>query len=159
MYFSPEKLAFDNPGYTILIISMLGFTFYTVLGRFIARSREVPFLVQTAIPFLVGGGLLLVLAVFFEGVPVLTLKAGMIIIWMAVVNSIIGYLLYNQALTELTALEVNVVMKLSPFFNAIFAWILLGERISFSQILAMVVVFLGVYLVQRGNNIKPQTIQ
>ena len=77
MYFSPEKLAFDNPGYTILIISMLGFTFYTVLGRFVARSREVPFLVQTAIPFLVGGGLLLVLAVFFEGVPVLTLKAGM----------------------------------------------------------------------------------
>lgn len=83
----------------------------------------------------------------------------MIIIWMAVVNSIIGYLLYNQALTELTAFEVNVVMKLSSFFNAIFAWILLSERISFSQILAMAVVFLGVYLVQRGNNIKPQTIQ
>ena len=74
MYFSPQKLAFDNPGYMILIISMLGFTFYAILGRFVAHSREVPFLVQTAIPFLVGGGLLLVLAVIFEGIPVLTLK-------------------------------------------------------------------------------------
>jgi drug/metabolite transporter (DMT)-like permease len=157
MYFSPQRLVFDNPGYAILIISLLGFTFYSILGRFVARSREVPFLVQTAIPFLVGGGLLLVLAVIFEGFPVLTLKSGIIIIWMAIVNSIIGYLLYNQALTELTALEVNVVMKLSPFFTAIYAFFLLGEKITFSQVLAMGVVFLGVYLVQFGNKNKTAT--
>ena len=159
MYFSPQNLAFDNPGYPILLISLLGFTFYAILGRFVARSKEVPFLVQTAIPFLVGGGLLLILAVIFEGIPVLTLKAAGIIIWMAIVNSVIGYLLYNQALCELTALEVNVVMKLSPFFTAIYAFFLLGEKITLSQILAMAVVFFGVYLVQRGNNVKSQVVQ
>jgi drug/metabolite transporter (DMT)-like permease len=159
MYFSPQNLDFKNPAYTILLLSLLGFTFYAILGRFVARTREVPFLVQTAIPFLVGGGLLLILAFIYEGFPVLTLEAALIIIWMAVVNSIIGYLLYNQSLSELTALEVNVVMKLSPFFTAIYAFFLLGEKISLSQVLAMAVVFLGVYLVQRGNNIKPQAIQ
>jgi drug/metabolite transporter (DMT)-like permease len=156
IYFSPQRLVFDNPGYTILIISLLGFTFYAILGRFVARSREVHFLVQTAIPFLVSGGLLLVMAVIFEGIPVLILKTSLIITWIVIFNSIISYLLYHQALTELTALEVNVVMKLSPFFNAIYAWILLGEKISFSQVLAMGIVFLGVYLVQQGNKIKTQ---
>ena len=73
---------------------------------------------------------------------------------MAIVNSIISYLLYNQALTELTALEVNVVMKLSPFFTAFYAFFLLGERVTLAQILAMGIVFLGVYLVQRGNKKK-----
>jgi len=159
MYFSPQNLAFDNPGYLILLFSLLGFTFYAILGRFVARSKEVPFLVQTAIPFLVGGGLLLLLAVIFEGIPVLTLKAGLIIIWMAIVNSVIGYLLYNQALSELTALEVNMVMKLAPFFTAVYAFFLLGEKITLPQIFAMAVVFFGVYLVQRGNNVKPQAVQ
>lgn len=159
MYFSPQILDFHNPGYAILLISLLGFAFYAILGRFVARSREVPFLVQTAIPFLVGGGLLLILAVIFEGIPVLTLKAGLIIIWMAIVNSVIGYLLYNLALRELTAIEVDVVMKLSPFFTAIYAFFLLGEKITIHQVLAMAVVFFGIYLVQRGNNVKPQTIQ
>ena len=159
MYFSPQNLAFDNPGYLILLFSLLGFTFYAILGRFVARSKEVPFLVQTAIPFLVGGGLLLLLAVIFEGIPVLTLKAGLIIIWMAIVNSVIGYLLYNQALSELTALEVNMVMKLAPFFTAVYAFFLLGEKITLPQIFAMAVVFFGVYLVQRGNNVKPQATQ
>jgi len=46
---------------------------------------------------------------------------------MVIVNSIIGYLLYNQSLSELTALEVNMVMKLQMFFTAVFAFFLLGE--------------------------------
>jgi drug/metabolite transporter (DMT)-like permease len=87
------------------------------------------------------------------------LKAGLIIIWMAIVNSVIGYLLYNQALSELTALEVNMVMKLAPFFTAVYAFFLLGEKITPWQIFAMAVVFFGVYLVQRGNGIKPQAVQ
>jgi len=76
-----------------------------------------------------------------------------------IVNSIIGYLLYNQSLSELTALEVNMVMKLQMFFTAVFAFFLLGEKITFSQILAMAVVFLGIYLVQRDNHLKPRAIQ
>ena len=51
LYFSPQELSLNNLGYTILIISLLGFTFFTILGRFVARSREVPYLVQTAILF------------------------------------------------------------------------------------------------------------
>jgi len=65
-------------------------------------------------------------------------------------NSITGYILYNQALADLTAIEVNIILKLSPFFTAIYAWLLLGERITPLQVLAMMVAFAGIYLVQRG---------
>ncbi len=73
-------------------------------------------------------------------------------------NCIIGYLLYNQSLAVLTALEVNMVSKLQMFFSAVFAFFLLGEKITIIQILAMAVVFLGVYLVQRQNRFKPKPI-
>ena len=155
MYFPSRILSFNNPGYWFLLISLLGFAFYTILSRFVARSGDVPFLVQTALPFVIGGGLLLILALIFEGFPSFTLKSGLVLIWMVTFNCIIGYLLYNNAMAVLTALEVNMVTRLQMFFSAVFAFFLLGERITFIQILAMVVAFLGVYLVQRQTRIKP----
>ena len=155
MYFPSQTFSFDSPGYWFLLISLLGFAFYTILGRFVARSGDVPFLVQTSLPFVIGGGLLLILALIFEGLPSFTLKSGLILIWMVTFNCIIGYLLYNKSLAVLTALEVNMVTKLQMFFSAVFAFFLLGEKVTFIQILAMVVAFMGVYLVQKQTRIKP----
>lgn len=159
MYFPSQTLSFNSPGYWFLLISLLGFAFYTILGRFVARSGDVPFLVQTSLPFVIGGGLLLTLALIFEGLPNLSLKSGLILIWMVTFNCIIGYLLYNKSLAVLTALEVNMVTKLQMFVSAVFAFFLLGEKIAFIQIIAMLVVFLGVYLVQRQTRIKPSIPQ
>jgi len=159
MYFPSQTLSFDNPGYWFLLISLLGFAFYTILGRFVARSGDVPFLVQTSLPFVIGGGLLLTLALIFEGLPSFTLKSVLILIWMVTFNCIIGYLLFNKSLAVLTALEVNMVTKLQMFFSAIFAFFLLGEKITFIQTLAMVVAFTGVYLVQRQTRFKPPFLE
>ena len=157
LYFSPQNIPFANPGILIIGIALFGFSFYALLGRFIARSNEVPFWVQTSIPFIVGGTFLLVLALLFEGIPSLSLKAGLIIGWMVFFNSIIGYLLYNNAIAELTAVEINIMLKLTPFSTAVFAWILLGERISFLQLVAMVIVFAGIFLVQRGYHLPSKS--
>lgn len=150
LYFNPNDFATFNPGYLYMVISLLSFTAYNLLGRYLARSGKIPFLIQTTIPFIFGGGVLLILALFFEGIPVFTLKSSLIILFMVFFNSITGYILYNQALAQLTAIEVNIILKLSPFFTAFYAWILLGERISLLQIIAMLIVFVGIYLVQKG---------
>ena len=114
-----------------MLISLLGFAFYTILGRFVARSGDVPFLVQTSLPFVIGGGLLLTLALIFEGLPSFTLKSGLILIWMVTFNCIIGYLLYNKSLAVLTALEVNMVTKLQMFFSASFCFFSFGRKNHF----------------------------
>jgi drug/metabolite transporter (DMT)-like permease len=162
LYFNPREFAEFNIGYLFMVISLLSFTAYNLLGRYLARSGAMPFLIQTTIPFIVGGGILLILAFIFEGMPVFTLKALLIILFMALFNSITGYILYNQALADLTAIEVNIILKLSPFFTAFYAWLLLGERITPLQILAMLIAFAGIYLVQRGPSLgqrkeKPST--
>lgn len=162
LYFNPREFAEFNIGYLFMVISLLSFTAYNLLGRYLARSGAMPFLIQTTIPFIIGGGILLILAFIFEGMPVFTLKALLIILFMALFNSITGYILYNQALADLTAIEVNIILKLSPFFTAFYAWLLLGERITPLQILAMLIAFAGIYLVQRGPSLgqrkeKPST--
>ena len=162
LYFNPREFAEFNIGYFFMAISLLSFTAYNLLGRYLARSGAMPFLIQTTIPFIIGGGILLILALIFEGMPVFTLKALLIILFMVLFNSITGYILYNQALADLTAIEVNIILKLSPFFTAFYAWLLLGETITPLQILAMLVAFAGIYLVQRGPSLgqrkeKPST--
>ena len=76
------------------------------------------------------------------------LEAGFAIGELAVVNTALAYLLYNHSLQTLTALEVNIMMNLTPLATAGLAWLLLRERLEEVQIVGMVVVIAGVGLVQ-----------
>ena len=60
-------------------------------------------------------------------------------------------MLYNHSLQVLTALEMNVMLNLSPLGTAALAWLLLDERLSFIQIVGMFTTIIGVVLVQREN--------
>jgi len=91
------------------------------------------------------------LALVVEGVPQFTPRAILVVLWLALVNTSLGYLLYNHALRDLTALEMNMVMNLTPLFTALFSWLLLGERLKTYQGIGMLVMIVGVVLVQVGK--------
>ena len=148
LFFFPLTVNFDNRGLFVIAFGLMGFSLYSLIGRLVARSREVPYLMQTALPFIIGGGALLLPAILMEGLPVITPKGFLILAWMVVFNSIIGYLLYNQAISQLSVVETNVMLKLTPFFTALVAWLLLGETITLLQIIAMSIVLTGTFLVQ-----------
>ena len=78
----------------------------------------------------------------------------MIVAWLAIINTALGYILYNHSLQELTALEMNMVMSLSPLFTALLGWFMLGEGLSPVQFAGMLVMIAGVILVQWGANPK-----
>jgi len=152
LYFSPQQIPMDNLGFLILLFGLFGFAGYTVLGRSLARDRKIHFLAQTAFPLLLGGGILLIIGLIIEGIPVISPRVWVILAWMIAVNTLLGYILYNQAIIHLTAIKINVILNLAPFFTAIIAWFLLGERISPQQVIAMLVIFAGTLLVQLKNN-------
>lgn len=148
LYFYPQQIPVSNPGFLVLIFGLFGFAGYTVLGRFVARSGKVHFLAQTAFPLLFGGAVLLVVGLAVEGMPVFSPRLLLIIGWLIAINTILGYILYNQAIQHLTAIKTNLILNLSTFFTAIIAWFLLAESITPQQMIAMLVVFIGTVLVQ-----------
>lgn len=148
LYFYPQPIQVGNPGFLVLFFGLFGFAGYTILGRSMARDHKVPYLAQTAVPLFLGGVVLLLAGLLLEGMPVFSPRVGLILIWLIAINSILGYILYNQAIICLTAIQVNVILNLSPFFTAVMAWFLLGEHISGRQIIAMLIVFAGTYMVQ-----------
>jgi len=149
LFFSIGLKSGEPRGMAILCIGLISFTLFGVLGREAARGQKVDTLSLTAIPLAFGGGLLLLIALPLEGLPHAPLATWGLVLWLAVVNTALGYILYNHALQVLTAFEMNVMLNLSPLWTALMAWFLLGERLTVIQWIGMVIVAGGVALVQR----------
>jgi len=120
-----------------------------------ARAQKVDTLALTAIPLALGGGLLLLIALPLEGLPHASPQTWGLVLWLAAVNTALGYVLYNHSLQVLTAFEMNVMLNLSPLWTAIMGWFLLNERLTVLQWIGMLVVLLGVALVQRPRKKAP----
>lgn len=151
LFFLPGMQVEAWSGIPILGIGLVGFAFFGLLSRSIARERKVDSLTLTAIPLAIGGGALLAVALPLEGLPRLTPSGIGIVLLLALVNTAIGYLLYNHALQSLTALQMNLVLGLSPFVTALLAVVILGERLTPVQLAGMIVATAGVALAQRGQ--------
>lgn len=149
LFFSKKLHADELLGVFIISIGLIGFTLFGVLGRAMAKNQQVNTLSLTAIPLAVGGGVLMLIAFFIEGFPTLNLTAWSIVIWLATVNTAFAYMLYNHALQVLSALEMNIIFSLSPLGTALFARLLLDERLNIIQIMGMATVIIGVILVQQ----------
>lgn len=149
LFFSNGLKADEPVGLLITFVGLLGFALFGILSRAVAREKQVDTLVLTAVPLGFGGGILLILALIIEGVPNLSLRVGGILLWLALPNTAVAYMLYNHSLRNLTALEMTVMLNLSPLGTALLAWILLGERITLIQLVGMVVLIVGVVLVQQ----------
>jgi len=151
LFFSPGLHAGEPLALGVVGLGILAFAVFGILGREVAKTLQVQTVSLTAIPLFFGGGLLLLLALVVEGVPSLSPVSLAIVLWLAVVNTALAYLLYNHALQTLTALEMNVLLNLSPLGTALLAALLLGERVSPAQWLGMIVVILGVSAVEWGG--------
>lgn len=154
LFFSPGLTSEEPLGLAIAMLGLLGFTAFGIQGRAIARSREVSTLDLTGFPLALGGGVLLIIGLMVESRPVLSLNGWFIIAWLAIVNTAFAYFLYNHALKTITALEMNVLLNLSPLGTALLAWLILGETLSAIQILGVLIVIVGVTIVQVSGNRK-----
>lgn len=141
----------ERLGLLISLVGMVSFAAAAVLSREIARQRTLNTFALAALPLGLGGGLLLPVALAVEGMPVLTPQVALVVSFLSLVNTTLGYLLYYRALRDLTALEMNVILNLMPFGTAIIARLILDERLSALQIVAMLVSLAGVTLVQIGR--------
>ena len=85
---------------------------------------------KPAYPLALGGGLLLVAAIPLEGLPRVSLLTWGLVLWLALINTAVAYILYNHSLQVLTAFEMNTLYSLAPIWTAIMSWFLLGERLT-----------------------------
>ncbi|CCO23494.1 DMT family transporter [Maridesulfovibrio hydrothermalis] len=64
-----------------------------------------------------------------------------------------AFLLYNVGISHLPAGKASAFINLVPAIAAFFGWVILGETLTFNQIMSSGIIFAGVALAQRGNRI------
>jgi len=154
-FFAPGLGSGEKLGLAITAGGLLAFAVFGILGRQVARDQSIGTLALTAFPLGFGGAASLIVALAVEGIPQVTPTGAGIILWLALVNTALAYLLYNHSLQTLTALELNLVLNLSPFATALMAALALSETFQPVQYVGMVIAIVGVALAQRQAKSVP----
>lgn len=76
------------------------------------------------------------------------------LVYIAVFASLIAFLLWSHGVNEIGAARAGQFVNLMPVFGAVLAVLLLGERITWSQVMGALLVFAGILLVQRKSGAK-----
>jgi drug/metabolite transporter (DMT)-like permease len=154
LFFSPGLKPGEPLGLVIFALALLGFTMFGLLSRVAAIDRQVDTLTLTALPLAIGGGLLLAIAIPLEGIPIASLRTWGLVLFLAAINTALGYVLYNHALHSLQAFELNVLLSLTPIWTALLGWLLLNEVLVSQKWVGIFVVIVGILLAQRQTDKK-----
>ncbi|HLD67180.1 MAG TPA: DMT family transporter [Pseudomonas sp.] len=128
-------------------LAMLCATGYTLLLKHLS-TRYSAFLL-TAMQALVGSLFFLPLAAATAPLPSTVSALGLAaVVYLGVVVTVGAYGLYNYGVSRMPASQASGFVNLLPVFTLIFAAVLLGERLNAMQLLAAVLVFVGVGLSQ-----------
>jgi drug/metabolite transporter (DMT)-like permease len=158
LFFVPGLRPGEPRGIVIVSIGLIGNAAFDIIGREVQQKQLTDTLTLTVIPLLVGSIMLLPLALLVEGLPKAPLSTWFIIFLLAGLNTAGIYALMNHALKVLAAFELAVVVNLTPLLTALWSWSLLSEKLQSIQVVGIIVVMLGVFLVEGGRHPRERAI-
>ncbi|WP_018932995.1 DMT family transporter [Gracilibacillus lacisalsi] len=137
----------------------------TILGFFSAVSWAIATLlmnrwgsildvwVVTAYQMLTGGLLLLLASALFEKTVItITPNAIMIVLWLAIMASIVQFAVWFFLLQTENPGKVSSFLFLAPLFGVLFGWLLLEEQLHLSTLAGGAIILVGIYLVNRPQS-------
>jgi drug/metabolite transporter (DMT)-like permease len=135
------------------VVSVLGLSVGTLGQRWIGHAPDP--LWSGTIQFGVAAPPLLVLALVMEGTDVVRdpAAAGIAVVYLAVVNSIIGLGLLGILVRARGAGAAASVFFLMPPVTAVLAWLILGETLNTREIAGLVITVVGVAAATRSARI------
>lgn len=133
-------------GLILMISATLAFALYTVFcKKIIPRYGALP---VTAFAALIGGTMLLPIALIVEGAPFaaygLVDWAGMF--YLATFGTAMGYFLYIYGIGHVGAGLGSMAFFLKPFAAALFAWLVLDEKFSTPELVAGACILVGMVI-------------
>lgn len=134
------------------VVSVLGLSLGTLGQRWIGHAPDP--LWSATIQFGVSAPPLLLLALLVEGTDVVRdpVAAGISLVYLAVVNSIVGLGLLGILVRARGAGVTASVFFLMPPVTAVMAWLVLGETLDAREIIGLVVTVVGVAAATRTRS-------
>lgn len=156
--YDPATWQLNTVGIITGLLSGLAFAGYSLMGKISAR-REINPWTALLYSFLIAGLLLVGFNFFAEWLPVGVASTDflwlgnawvgwLVLISLAWLPTIGGYGLYTVSLGYLPVSVANLIATLEPAMTAVWAFLLLGERMTALQILGSALIIAGVVLLR-----------
>jgi drug/metabolite transporter (DMT)-like permease len=164
--YSPQLWDLNPVGIAIGLASGLMYAGYSIFGKAASRRTINPWSTLTyTFSFAVVFLFLLLQLPIAHWMPAMRGVGGMpelfwlgsdrtgwvILLILALGPTISGYGLYNVSLTYLPASVANLIASLEPPLTAALAYVLLGERMTGTQIIGSLMIIFGVVLLRLGS--------
>ena len=122
-----------------------------------AGHKTNPFL-NAGLQMFFGGLWCFVLSLFFDDLSDVHFASTTIfsIGYLSLVGSITAFMLYTYALTKLPITIASLYAYINPLVAVVLGWVVLDEKLNFKIGIAIVVTVIGIYLVNRGYQLKTQ---
>ena len=148
IFYPPHVAVSQRRGVILLLASNVGTGYYLLLAGRLRSAARLSGGWLTAVALLVGGGLLFVPALLIERQVRLALTTLPLIVWLAIVNTALAYTLWTHVLRVLSAFQVSVMGCLIPLQTGVISWLILGNALSWTQVVGLLIVVAGVIVVQ-----------
>ncbi|MBI2416406.1 MAG: DMT family transporter [Ignavibacteriales bacterium] len=148
-YFYPVSF----PGDVWLGLGVMGFgilanSWSAILGREINRNKDISPVIITLISMAAGAIILLTAGFALNGLPEISLKTWLYLLWLAGVNTAFAFTLWNLTLRSLTAMESSIINGTMLIQIGLLAWFFLDEKITVIKGTGMALAAAGIILVQ-----------
>ena len=152
LYFFPVEIPRQQLiALLIVFIGMIGNSVSMIISRKVNREAILPPVTITTISMGIGAILLLAAGLGLEGVPHISGKNWLFILWMSLINTALAFTLWNKVLQVLEAMEASIINNTIMVQIAVLAWLVLGEGLTGMDVVGVALAVLGAILVQ----IKP----
>ncbi|NKQ41916.1 MAG: DMT family transporter [Sulfurovum sp.] len=140
----------SNPllGNTLMFFAMICGSGYAISIRHLTKRFSPLFL--TALQAFIGVIFFLSFALWEYNTMTIDFNKDAIlwIVYLGVVVTLGGYGLFNFALSRIEASKASMFINLIPIFTLLLAFVILGEMLTFVEMIASSIVFLGVLITQ-----------
>jgi drug/metabolite transporter (DMT)-like permease len=155
IYFGQAELIIsDILGLIITVISGLSWAGYMVLVRYFMKDGSSDVLSFTAVSITVGSLILLGISGVIEGYPNPDVRTWFSIIWLSLINTGLAFVLWNYCLKYLKAYEQSILQNTMLIQITALSWVFLkAEAITFTNIIGIFLVFIGVLIVQIAGSL------
>ncbi len=117
------------------------------LSRFLSKKRDI--VMVTGLKCFFGGGVLLVMSLLLRVSLHIPLVSIPYLLCAGAFSIAFSILLFLFALREIGAMRTGVIFSMSSLFGAVFAFAILREPFSLTQVLAGLTMLMGVYILFR----------
>jgi drug/metabolite transporter (DMT)-like permease len=139
----------NNIGNVLVIIAALFYGIDTILSKFLSNKRDL--ILVSAIKCSIGGSILLLLSIMFGMRFSVPLNHIPYLLFIGLVSIGFSFVLVYFAIRRIGSTRTGSIFSLSSLFGAIFAFIILSEPFTISQLLFGLLMLVGVFILYKNG--------